>query len=69
MFTVEQRDALGEHMLRLAEEDEHVVAGAAVGSLAVDGGDRFCDLDLTICIGDHVGLAGGLNDWTRTLID
>ncbi|MEN3312542.1 MAG: hypothetical protein V7645_1871 [Actinomycetota bacterium] len=36
VFTVEQRDALREHLLRLADEDEHVVAGAAVGSLAVD---------------------------------
>jgi hypothetical protein len=35
MFTVEQRDARREHLLRLAEEDERVVTGAAVGSLAV----------------------------------
>ena len=69
MFTVEQRDALREHLLRLAEEDEHVVAGAAVGSLAVDGGDRFSDLDLTFGIADHVPVADVLNDWTRTLIE
>ena len=69
MFTVEQRDALCEHLLRLAEEDEHVVAGAAVGSLAVDGGDRFSDLDLTFGIADHVPVADVLNGWTRTLID
>ncbi len=70
MFTVEQRDALREHLLRLAEEDERVVAGAAVGSLAVNGGgDRFSDLDLTFGIADHVPVADVLNDWTRTLID
>jgi hypothetical protein len=69
VFTVEQRDALREHLLRLAEEDEHVVAGAAVGSLAVDGGDRFSDLDLTFGIADHVSVADVLNDWTRTLIE
>jgi hypothetical protein len=69
VFTVEQRDALREHLLRLAEEDEHVVAGAAVGSLAVDGGDRCSDLDLTFGIADHVPVADVLNDWTRTLID
>ena len=69
MFTVEQRDALREHVLRLAEEDERVVAGAAVGSLAVDGGDRFSDLDLTFSIADHVPVADVLSDWTRTLID
>ena len=46
-----------------------MVAGAAVGSLAVDGGDRFSDLDLTFGIADHVPVADVLNDWTRTLID
>jgi hypothetical protein len=68
VFTVEQRDALRERLLRLADEDERAVAGAAVGSLAVDGGDRFSDLDLTF------GIAGApvdevLDDWTRTLSD
>jgi hypothetical protein len=69
VFTVEQRGALRERLLRLAEDDERVVAGAAVGSLAVDGGDRFSDLDLTFAIGDHVPVGDVLNDWTRTLID
>src|SRR5436190_17124565 len=68
MFTVEQRDALCERVLRLAEEDERVVAGAAVGSLAVDGGDRFSDLDLTFGIADDVPTIEVLDDWTRTLI-
>ncbi len=68
VFTVEQRDALREHLLQLAEEDERVVAGAAVGSLAVDGGDSFSDLDLTFGIADHVPAAEVLDDWTRTLI-
>ena len=69
MFTVAQRDAVREHLLRLAEADEHVVAAAAVGSLAVDGGDRFSDVDLSFGIADHVPVAAVLNAWTRTLID
>ena len=68
MFTVEQRDALREHLLRLAEQDERVVAGAAVGSLAVNGGDRFSDLDLTFGIADHVPTGEVLEDWTRRLV-
>jgi hypothetical protein len=68
VFTVEQRDALSEHLLRLAEEDERVVAGAVVGSLAVDGGDRYSDLDLTFGIADDVPVFDVLDDWTRTLI-
>ena len=69
MFTVEQRDALREHVLQLAEKDERVIAGAAVGSLAVDGGDRFSDLDLTFGIAHHVPVADVLDEWTRKLID
>jgi hypothetical protein len=68
VFTVEQRDALRERVLRLAGKDERVVAGAAVGSLSVDDGDRYSDLDLTFGIADHVQVADVLGDWTRTLI-
>lgn len=55
-------------MLQLADEDDRVVAGAAVGSLALGGGDRFSDLDLTFGIADGVPVSEVLNDWTRTLI-
>jgi len=67
VFTVKQRDALREHVLQLAEEDERVVAGAAVGSLAVDGGDAFSDLDLTFGIADASPVTEVLEDWTRRL--
>jgi hypothetical protein len=69
VFTVEQRDALRERVLTLAEQDRRVVAGAAVGSLAVGGGDRFSDLDLTFAVADDVAVAEVLDDWTRSLSD
>jgi hypothetical protein len=69
MFTVEQRDALRGRVLRLAAGDDRIVAGAAVGSLALGGGDRFSDLDLTFGIAEHVPIADVLDDWTQTLID
>jgi len=69
MFTVEQRDALREYVLRLAQEDERIVAGAVVGSLALGGGDRYADLDLTFGVADPVKIADVLTDWTRTLGD
>src|SRR5213592_568151 len=56
-------------MLQLAEEDERVVAGAAVGSFAVGTGDRFSDLDLTFGIADGVPVAHVLDRWTRTLTE
>ncbi len=67
VFTVAQRDALRQRVVGLAEEDERVVAGAIVGSFAVDAGDRFSDLDLTFAVSGHVGVVDVLDDWTHTL--
>src|SRR5215212_7885125 len=69
VFTVEQRDALRERVLGLAETDGRIVAGAAVGSLAVGTGDRFSDLDLTFAVANDAPVAEVLEDWTRTLSD
>jgi len=69
VFTVEQRDALKERVLLLAERDDRVVAGALVGSLAADAGDRFSDVDVTFAVADGVPVAEVLGGWTRTLID
>jgi hypothetical protein len=69
VFTVEQRDALRERVLRLGEEDDRVVAGALVGSLAIDADDRFSDVDLTFGVADEVRVADVLEDWTRSLVD
>jgi predicted nucleotidyltransferase len=69
VFTIEQRDAVRERVLRLAEDDDRVVAAAAVGSLAIGEGDRFSDLDLTFGVADHVPVAAVLADWTGILID
>jgi hypothetical protein len=69
MFTVEQRDALLERVLGLGREDERVIAGAVVGSLAVDGGDPFSDVDLTFGVAGGTQVADVLDVWTRSLID
>jgi hypothetical protein len=69
VFTIEQRDALCERILKLGEADERVVAGAIVGSLALAAGDRFSDLDLTFGIAGDAAVAEVLDDWTRMLID
>jgi hypothetical protein len=68
MFTVEERDALHDRVLELAEADPRVVAGALVGSLAV-GGDELSDLDLTFGVADGQPIADVLEDWTRTIED
>lgn len=67
MFTVAQREALRDRVVRLADEDRRVVAGAVVGSLADGSDDRWSDLDLTFAVSDGYRVPDVLDDWTRTL--
>jgi hypothetical protein len=69
MFSVSYRDRTRDRMLQLAASDERVIAGAAVGSLALDEGDRWSDLDLTFAVADDIPLLDVLEDWTRTLVE
>jgi hypothetical protein len=69
LFTVEERDAFRDRMLALAQNDARVVSGAIVGSLALGGGDRFSDLDLTFAVADDVPVGAVLDDWTAILKD
>jgi hypothetical protein len=68
MFTIEQRDAVRARVLRLAADDDRVVAAAVVGSLAAGGGDRYSDLDLAFGISEASSVGAVLADWTDTLI-
>jgi hypothetical protein len=69
VFSVEDRDRVRDRVLQLAASDSRVVAGAIVGSLARNGGDRWSDLDLTFGVADEVPLSEVLEDWTRQLVD
>jgi hypothetical protein len=67
VFSVQQRDEVRDRILALARSDPRIVAGAVVGSLALGGGDRFSDLDLTFGVSAGAGVIGVLDDWTVTL--
>ena len=68
MFSVSDRDRIRDYVLQLAASDARVVAGAVVGSLALSGGDRWSDLDLTFAVADNVPVPDVLEDWTRKLV-
>jgi hypothetical protein len=68
VFTVEERDRVRDRVLELAGDDARVVAGAVIGSLAHDDGDRWSDLDLTFAVADGVSVADVLEDWTREVV-
>lgn len=69
MFSVSDRDRIRDRVLQLAASDARVVAGAVVGSLAHDEGDRWSDLDLTFAVADNLPILDVLEDWTRTLVE
>ncbi|HSH82256.1 MAG TPA: hypothetical protein VLA19_27325 [Herpetosiphonaceae bacterium] len=69
MFSVETRNRIRDRVLQLAAVDTRIVAGAIVGSLAHDAGDRWSDLDLTFAVADTEPLHEVLADWTRTIVD
>ena len=69
MFSVSDRDRIRDYVLQLAVSDGRVVAGAVVGSLALDEGDRWSDLDLTFAVADAVPVVEVLEDWTRKLTE
>jgi hypothetical protein len=65
VFSVEDRDRVRDHVLRMAEADPRVVAAAVVGGLADGQGDRWSDLDLTFGVDDAASVDDVLEDWTR----
>lgn len=67
MFTAQDREQLRQHLLRRAEADERIVAGAEVGSGASDEGDRWSDLDLTFGVREGADMNEVLDDWTQDL--
>jgi hypothetical protein len=67
VFTIEERNAARERVLAQADADPRVVAGAEVGSLALGGGDRWSDLDLTFALEDGTAIDEVLADWTQVL--
>jgi hypothetical protein len=68
MFSVSERERVHDYVLQLAASDPRVVAGAVVGSLALEEGDRWSDLDLTFAVKDDVPVMEVLEDWSQKMI-
>jgi hypothetical protein len=69
MFSIKDRERVRDRVLELASSDARVVAGAVVGSLALNDGDRWSDLDLTFAVADTWPILDVLEDWTRSVVN
>ena len=63
VFDIGHRDHVRDRVLDIASSDPRVVAGAVVGSLAHDEGDRWSDLDLMFAVADEVPVSEVLTRW------
>jgi hypothetical protein len=68
VFTVDERDRVRDLVLEMASADPRVVAGAVLGSLAHQEGDRWSDLDLMFAVDDAVAVTDVLEDWSGTIV-
>ena len=68
LFSVKERDRIRDRVLEFAAADKRIVAGAVVGSLALNEGDRWSDLDLTFGVANEFSIFDVLEDWTRQII-
>jgi len=50
VFNIEDRNRLRDWVVDMASSDPRVVAGALLGSLALDEGDRWSDLDIMFAV-------------------
>ncbi|MEU7590245.1 hypothetical protein AB0A95_28620 [Micromonospora sp. NPDC049230] len=65
MFSVDARDSIRERLLASAERDPAVVGAAITGSHAVEGADRWSDIDLVL--GIDGSLDSALRHWSALL--
>jgi len=65
MFTSEERASLRAELLDKAAADPRITGAAITGSGAVDGEDRWSDIDLAFGIKDSTQMGAILSDWTE----
>jgi hypothetical protein len=68
VFNIGDRDRVRDRVLDMASLDPRVVAGAVLGSLAHDEGDRWSDLDLMFAVADDVPVTEVLEAWSQTVV-
>lgn len=69
MFTPEARARLRSGLLEEAARDKRISGAAITGSAALDGEDRWSDIDLAFGVADAADVPSVLSDWTDRMYD
>ena len=69
MFTPEGRSQLRSDLLQYAANDARINGAAITGSAAIDGEDRWSDIDLAFGVAEAAQLPSVLSDWTAFMYE
>ena len=69
MFTIEQRNAIRDELIALAQADENIVGAALVGSSATSLQDDLSDIDIALQLAVDTDEAVVVDRWTRHIAD
>src|ERR1022692_2922007 len=67
MFTSEQRDRLRGALISAARTDIRITGIALTGSAALDGEDRWSDIDLAFGVAPDADIIQTISDWTAVM--
>lgn len=65
MFSVDQRNAIRDELIALAQTDPDIVGAALVGSSATERQDDLSDIDLALHLGRHADESAVVDRWTQ----
>lgn len=66
-FSPAYRDGVSAQVIEWATADQRIICGAVVGSMALDPGDRWSDIDLTFGVAHGSSVSEVLEDFTKKL--
>ena len=69
MFTREQREQLGNHLVSAAKGDPRISGAAFTGSAASGREDQWSDIDFALCVHDSSSQGEVIADWTNKLYE
>jgi hypothetical protein len=69
MFTSDQRARVRSDLLEYATHDQRISGAAITGSAAVNGEDKWSDIDLAFGLADPADQPGVLSDWTSYMYE
>lgn len=67
MFTLDERQRVQDRLIAAGRDDDRIVSGALTGSAALDGEDRWSDIDLALSVSAEADRSVVIAGWTERM--